>query len=216
MAQAPADGETVTIGSQVFEFDNATPPVAGGGAARIAVYIGANLAAAVANLVKAINGTVDAAVWTPGNGSTSVPAVVADAYGGAGGVRIKGATARGGTATPAAPASTALATNVGGGSAWDMTNLNASAGRAAVDGPSTVAGKITITAAMITKGSVEIELPFACTILEAEVRSSTGVLRASDEAVTLENSGTTIKQVLAGGASPNLQANDVLTFVAYK
>lgn len=212
LATQPPDTETVTIDGHIFQFDAAQPPIAAGGAARTAVFRGANAAEARTNLIAAINGTVDANNVTPGTGALgAVASLVADNPAGSI-VRVRRTTTRG-SAAAIAPGLLAGALADGLGAAadvWNVANLNVS-GR--VRGALRyLADTVIITAAMVTFGSMNIELPFTPTHVLISTRTTAGVQVARDEAVTID--GDSIDIVLAGGIAPNYQADDIVSFVA--
>ncbi len=122
-------------------------------------------------------------------------------------LRIRKANARGGTAIAGTVSATTLAASItAGASAWSVADL-AATGKAATDMKCSLF-QFAITAAMVTNGSMQFELPFTPTAFSAFVTGSTGVQRASTDAVTI--SGNAINVALAGSASPAIQAGDLL------
>jgi hypothetical protein len=99
---------------------------------------------------------------------------------------------------------------------WDVgnVNLNTLAGKAP-QARRKVVTSLTVTAAMITAGSVRIDLPFQPThfVFQA-VTSSGGARLTANDTVVAGASGLTV--TLAGGVAPDIQATDVLTVVAYE
>ena len=210
--QQPADGETITIGGQVFEFDAATPPVAGGGASHIAVYRGANTAAAIANLVKAINDLAEAAKWTEGDGNTTVPTVVADAFDSTH-LRVLWADERGGTAIPDVPTSTALATTVGGASKWSVANMTAAGGKKLTDQDVAVVGPITVTAAMVSYGAIQLRLPIPVHGVVLTATAADGTLLHPSTQITIGQDQQDLTLSIGGPAA--FIATDVINLMAW-
>lgn len=198
-----SNNDTITIGGHTFKF--LTTLVAADTFTQ--VKRGTSAAQTLADLVKAINGTSSTNVvqaTTPFSKS-----VVADAVGTS--LRIRLADARGGNPIAGVSASIALAEALTpAGDIWNCANLNVS-GKDPGDSQCSLSA-FTVTAAMVTNGSFQLELPFTPTIVSAQVRSSAGVLRSIDEAVTI--SSNAINFAMAGGASPNLQAGDVVAVLA--
>jgi hypothetical protein len=202
----PTANDTIAIGGKTFKFVAAL----GVAVAQVQVKIGGTAAATLANLTAAINGGA-------GSGSTWLEAtiafaglVVADAVTPTV-LRLRNADARGGNAIAGVAVSTALAASItGGASAWSIANLSAT-GKSPGDVYQSV-GTVTITTAMITAGSIQIELPFAPTILIFQVVDGTGLLRSITDLVTI--SANAINVALAGGASPSIQNGDVFSFWA--
>lgn len=193
----PTDGDVIcTIGGKTFTAK--TTLVAATTTTQVKILGSAALT--LAALLDAINGVTNVNVVL--DTTPFAAAIVADAVT-ATVLRIRKAVAQGGNPVAGTVGSTVLAAAVSGGaSAWNVANLNAM-GRVP---------QVTITAAMVTAGSADIELDFAPGSLVWQDAASTGVQRAANEAVT--KSGNTIHVVLAGGASPNFQATDVFSFVA--
>lgn len=201
MSSQPSNNDTIGIGGTTFKFVTSL----GAAAAQVQVKIGASAAATQASLVKAINGTTASAEWVEATTPFAV-AVLADSVSTS--VRIRAASARGGTALASASSSIALAESItAAADIWNCENLNKSGKDPSLSGQSAQA-KFAVTAQMITNGSFDLELPFPIDCFSVAVTSSAGVLRSSNEAVTA--SGSTLHFVMAGGASPNLQAGDIV------
>lgn len=199
---AAVEGNTVTIGADVYEFRGSTPP-AGGTAGRIWVYNGADSAASRTNLINAINGVVDAATIT--RDGTNTETVVASAGITTGDVVIKSATAIGGSVTPSASVIACAETLATATDVWDQANTY---GGLALQPRSMMALAITLTADMVAKGTVEFFVGF--TPIAATVTNRS---RPQDEAYTI--SGNAVSLTLAGGGSPNNQAGDIIDVVAF-
>ncbi len=218
IATNPSNNDTVTVGGHVFKF------VTSIGAANTftQVKIGGTVATTRATLVKAINGTADADNIVEAT-TTFVAAaaalgwgVVADAPTGAI-VRIREVSSsryhgQAAYAVAKDPSSITLAEAFTDSTdTVSCANINET-GHA--PGRKFASGKVTITAAMITFGSHTIDLEFTpdAKSLIATCRASTNVVRAVDEAMAVDASAKTLTLTLAGGSSPNFQANDVLSW----
>lgn len=201
----PANTNTIAIGGKTFTFLDTLVAAD----ATVQVKIGGNAAATLASLVKAINGVAAPAEWVEATTPFAV-AVVADAVGTS--LRIRSATARGGTANVLAAPNIALAEAIADAAdIWNCANMSVS-GAAAKQSRRTE-GTVAITAAMVTAGSYAIELPFTPAQVLWSGYASTGILRSINEAVTIV--GNAIVLALAGGASPNWQATDTFRFQAW-
>ncbi len=198
-----SNADTVTINGNVFKF--LTTLITADTTTQI--KRGTSAAVTLGLLVKAINGTVDADIVLATTPFTD--SIVADAVGTS--LRIRKADAQGGS--PVAGVSTSYAvseTLTPAGDIWSAANLSVS-GKAATDSQQTV-GSVAITAAMVTNGSFQVELPFTPTVVLWDGYASTGIKRAINEAVTI--SSNAINLALAGGGSPNWQAGDFFRFIA--
>lgn len=199
---AAVEGDTVTIGTTVYEFRASTPP-AGGTAGRVWVFNGADSAASRANLIKAINATVDAAVVTR-NGVAS-PAVLAVAGVTLGDVIIMSAITAGGTPRASATAHVTTTTLATATDIWDAATMEGGY----LDGKKRSSCQtITLAASHIAKGTVQFYFPFNVTHAIVFNRTTP----TNGEAVAV--SGARVSVTLAGGAVPNHQAADVLTCYA--
>jgi hypothetical protein len=141
----PTANDTLTFGGAAIKFVAAL----GGQVAQTQVKIGASAAATLAVVLNAVNGIVDAANITAGSTPLTAAligaAILADNPT-ATALRIRLATARGGTAIAGVSASVALAASItGGASAWTTDNLNLS-GKAEAD-VMECCGKVTLSAA---------------------------------------------------------------------
>lgn len=218
IATNPSNNDTVTVGGHVFKF------VSSLGAANTytQVKIGGAVATSRATLVKALNGVADSDNIVEGT-TTFVAAaaaagwgLVADAPSGAivrlrevASSRYHGQAAYAVAKDPSSIAVSEAFTDTT--DTWSHANMNET-GHA--PGRKFASGKVTITAAMRTFGSHTIDLGFTpdAKSLIADVRSSANVKRAVDEALAVDASAKTITITLAGGSSPNFQANDVLSW----
>lgn len=200
---AIAAGDYVTIGTTLFEFRAVTPPV-GGTAGRVWIYNGANVGESLANLIDAINHVVDAArINYNGKAGENVKAEAGVL---ATDLRLQSALTPGGTVCPSA---TALATTDNITDAADIWDAATMYGGYAAATRKKAVKKVTLTAAMITKGSIEVEFDFVPSLDRSFVENN---LRKQNEAMTVV--GNSLSLALAGGATPNNQAADVLTFSA--
>lgn len=198
----PTNNDTLGIGGSTFTFLT----VLGAATTTTQVKILGSAALTIAALLDAINGVVNVNVVV--NTTPFVASLVADAVS-ATVLRLRNANAQGGQAQAGTVTSTVLAASVSGGaSAWSIANLNAT-GKADVRLQEAV-GKVTITAGMITAGSIALEFPFAPGLFQVQAFSSAGVQRSYSDVTAV--SGNALVLTLGGGASPNLQANDVVSF----
>lgn len=203
-----ANDLAVSIGGTDFKVVAAL----GAAGAYVQVLREASAALTYANLVKAINGD-SATVGTKWKESTTpfAQSVVADLVT-ATVLRVRLATARGGTAVAGVSPSMVLAAAVtGGASAWNVANLSAS-GKALAD-QDLSALALTITAAMMTATSFDVELPFTPTVVLPQTLVS-GVVTVRTDAITI--SGNAVHVALPGGGGTHFAAGDVLVFVAFK
>lgn len=204
MSVNPSDADTISIGGSSFTFKTSLAAAT----TTTQVKIGANLAATNATLLNAINGVTDTNVVA--NTTPFAASVVADSPDSTH-VRIRLASSRGGNAVAGVATSTALASTLTtSGDIWNCANLNVS-GKAETDNKLAV-GSVAITAAMITYGSFDVELPFTPSAFTWNGTASTGVPRAINEAITISTNA--LHLVFAGGASPNWQAGDIFRFTA--
>ena len=195
---AAVAGNTVTIGTTVYEFRGDTPP-SGGTAGRIWVYNGADSAASRANLIKAINTVVDAAVVTR-NGVAS-PAVKAIDGVTTGDIIVYSATTSGGDIVPSATALATTETLDTATDIWDGATMGG--GRLRAPRKRAHAAPVTLAAAHIAKATFQFVFDFTPTRAIVINR-----MRPQNEAWTI--TGNMVSITLAGGASPNNQPNDVL------
>jgi hypothetical protein len=204
LATNPTDADTVTIGTKTFTFKASLVAAT----TTTQVKILGSAALTMAAFLDAINGVANANVvldTTPFTLSIVADAVTATK------VRIQKASKQGGTPIAGTVASTPLSrTLTAGADIWSAADLNVT-GKVATDSRFT-AGQFAITAAMITNGSYQVELPFTPTCFQLFVTASTGVQRASTDAVTI--SGNALSIALGGGASPAIQATDIVRFWA--
>jgi hypothetical protein len=218
IATNPSNNDTITIGGHVFKFVTSLASAN----TFTQVKIGGAVATTRATLIKAVNGTADADNIVEATTTFAAAAaaagwgVVADAPTGAI-VRIREVSSsryhgQAAYAVAKDPSSITLAEAFTDATdTVSCANINET-GHA--PGRKFASGKVTITAAMITFGSHTIDLEFTpdAKSLIADVRSSTDVKRAVDEALAVSASNKTIALTLAGGSSPNFQANDVFSW----
>lgn len=199
-ATNPTNDDTVTIGTKTFTFK--TTLIAATTTTQVKILGSAALT--LAAFLDAINGVTNADVVRDTTPFAAL--IVADAVTSTK-VRIRNAASQGDTAIAGTVASTALSeTLTAAADIWSAANLNVS-GKVATDMKVSLF-QFAITAAMVTNASFQFELPFTPTAFSAFVTASTGVQRASTDAVTV--SGNAINVALAGGASPAIQAGDLV------
>jgi hypothetical protein len=199
---AIVEGDTVTIGADVYEFRSSTPP-AGGTAGRIWVYQCADSAASRANLINAINGVVDAATIT--RDGTNTETVLASAGITTGDVVIQSADGIGGSVVPSAAVIVCAEALTTVTDIWDQANTYNGLAQATRQ---VAAVTVTLTAAMIAKGNLQVYCdftPVSCVIVNRS--------RPQNEAYTI--TGDAVSLTLAGGGSPNNQAADVLDIIIF-
>jgi len=190
--------DTVTIGTDIYEFNAATPPAAGT-AGSIWVYQGANSADSRANLINAINGVIDAPNITYDGAVVETMLAVAGTT--LGTVNINSADAIGGAITPSA---VGVACAEGLTTVTDIWDANATyAGEAAGETQSQMV-TFAVTAAEITAGFVEIYFDFTPTSVMLNDRN----VPMHDEPYTI--TGDAVVLTLTGGGAPNIQAGDVI------
>ena len=206
-AIAAGDYCTITDGvtSDIYEFRASTPP-AGGTAGRIWVYQGANAAASRANLVKAINGTVDANVVTRTSATNTIKVTAAQCATG-NSVVVWETTAIGNSIGQTTVVGTLQGTENLTEAADVWNALNFPQYGAPSSSMKIACCRIGITAAMIAQGSLDFVLPFSATYIALQNCS-----RQQDEAITINSD---VYLALASGASPHNQANDVIQFLAF-
>ncbi len=197
---APANDDTFTIGTKTFTYK--TTLIAATTTTQIKRL--ATPALTLAATLDAINGVTNANVvldTTPFTASLVADAVSATV------LRIRKANVQGGYAVPGTVAATTLAASItAGASAWNVADL-AAVGKEATDSKMSLF-EFAVTAAMVTATSYQFELPFTPTAFSLFVTGSTGVQRASTDAATI--SGNAISLALGGGASPAIQAGDLV------
>jgi hypothetical protein len=203
-ATNPSNTNTVTINGHVFKF--LTTPIAADTTTQI--VIGADAAASLALLVKAINGTADVLIipaTTPHTLTLLADAVTATK------LRIrKAATAGGAVATGDKLTSYAVSeTLANANDVWDRANFNSTGATA---NAATARGTIAITAQMITALTATVELPFTPLSYGYCRMTSTGTTLTCTDTVAI--SGNALLITMAGGATPNLQAGDIVSFWA--
>jgi hypothetical protein len=199
---AAVEGNTVTIGADVYEFRASTPP-AGGTAGRIWVYNDATSAASRTNLIDAINGVVDAARIT--RDGTNTELVVASAGITTGDIVVQSSATIGGTPAPSA---TPVACSDGLDTATDIWDAANTYNGIAQQPRQVAAVSITLSAAMIAKGNVQAYFSFT-------PRTAIPINRSRPQNEVYTITGNAVSLTLAGGASPNNQAADVIDIIAF-
>jgi hypothetical protein len=196
-------GDTITIGTDIYEANANTPPSAGT-AGSIWVYQDVSSAAFRGHLINAINNVTDA------NNITYDGAVAENFVAAAGittgDVMILSADAPGGTPTASAVATACSETLTTGTDIWD----NATCQYGFVQTPSAMqAVVVTVGAEELARGTMDVTFPFTPRACWIRNRS-----RDQDEAYTI--TGDTVSLTLAGGGSPNNQSADVIDFIAFE
>ena len=205
MLGAPArivEGDYFTIGADVYEFRDDTPP-SGGTVGRIWVRTVTDSATCRANAIDAINGVVDAARITYNVAVTET--MFAEAGVSLGDIIVSSADAIGGNPVASAVATVCTDNLTTVTDIWDQGTMLS--GVAAGIQQQAVA-VIVITAAMIAKGDVQVMFDFTPTRVILENRD-----RAQDEAYAIV--GDSISLTLGGGAPPNNQIADTIDVWAW-
>lgn len=219
MPQQPTTGDTIAIGADTYQFRAAAESVTND--AYIAVEIGGSAALTRANLIAAINATdlnnqhgtiflIDGTTPAIANGTVAVVADEVDTTF----VRIRSATAAGGTVVAADPSIVLAESITHASDVWDIgnVNLNTVGGRATGDRRfSTV--KLTITTAMIAN-DCRIDFPFTPVGFSFTAFSAAGVqLAAAGDSFTIV--GDSILVALVGTGAPALVNTDVVYLTAW-
>lgn len=202
----PTANDTVTIGGTTFKFVASL----GAAAAQVQVKILGSAALTYAALVDAINGVTSDTNWVEAT-TPFAKTVVADMVS-ATVLRLRNATARGGTAAAGVSASVALAASItGGAAAWTNDNLN-TIGKSPADCDE-ACGQFTVTAAMVSAlaTGIFIELPFTPTVFQFAVYTAAGVGKWTvTDAMTI--SGNAL--VLTSAGATHVAATDVISYWA--
>lgn len=220
LSAQPSSGDTIGVGGDVYEFLDAGDYPADEG--NIAVLIGANAAATRTNLVAAVNATFtggrhtslflngDEEQYALANGTENVVAEVSGNN-----VLFHSADAPGGSIVAANPSIVLAESITDAADKWNVGNVNVNtlSGRAASTLPVT-AISVTVTAAMVTNG-FRFGFPFAVGGFFMACRTSAGLVRAIAGSDAYSASGNDVAVTFNGGASPNVQATDILTCVAW-
>lgn len=214
-ATNPTANDTVVIGGHTFKFVAAL----GAAVAQTQVKIGASAAATRAVLINAINGVTDSVNILEGTtafkdfAGAAGWAVVADGPGGTV-IRVREVTqgyhGLASYALAKVPTSIAVSeTLTDAADIWSHANLNLTG-----QGPGKkfVQRSITVTAAMVTFGSLTLDLPFtpdATSLLWAVYTSGGVVVDGATDTITV--SGNTIVIDMDGGGSPDFAAGMVIS-----
>ena len=205
-------GNTVTIGADTYEFNSNSPPdVAGGGTGGfIWVYQGAASVNSRANFIDAVNGVVNAATVTRGDGiganaGTNTEFMLAAAGTALGDVDLHSADAIGGTIAASGVATATTVILATGTDIWDDPTMYGGAAQAAAQ---MAMSTTTLAAAHITKGTLEITFDFTprSVIVVNRMRPQTEAYVIGGDVVTL---------TLGGGGAPANQAADVIDMIAF-
>lgn len=207
----PTANDTLTIGGTAFKFVASLGAVA----AQVQVLRGASAAAALQNVIDAINGNLSkaGATWLEATTPFAKP-VLADAST-ATQLRLRLATLRGGAVVAGVSASVALAASItGGASAWTNDNLN-TIGKNSQD-VQEAWGTFAITAAMVAAlaTGIFIELPFTPTCYGFDVLTSTGVKKASAAIPTDTFTVSGNALVLTSAGAVHVVAGDIFSYWA--
>lgn len=200
MSVQPTHEDIVTVGRNTYQFlDDGTSTVVTNDA-YIAVDLGADAAAARANLIAAINGTADAKSGTytladeetaaDGIGYEKVYAAETGTF-----VRVRPAVKQGGSIDYRAAADITLSATLTTSAAWNVTSLD----KAGLDQFTSRLQclKLAITTAMLATGYVEFGVEFDVRGVLVQALTSGGkVKKTLDDAVTF--SGKTITVALPG------------------
>ena len=198
-AVAATETDTFVIGANTFEMRDSTPP-AGGTAGRIWIYKGLNVAEQRTNSADAVNGVSDANRITYDGAVTETFRASVDGLG----TRIVSADAPGGNPVPSTVATACSQTLTPVTDIWHSATCYG--GRAESQQHSKTT--ITVNADMITHGMLSVEPDFTPTGCQVTDRS-----RAHSAAYAIV--GNRIEITLAGGISPDIQANDVIDVEAW-
>lgn len=218
LATNPTAGDTITIGGDTYEFNAAAASLADDDYR--AVLIGADAGETRDNLIAAINGTAaseHASIFQT-DGTTAAWGVgrlplFAEEEGT--GVRITTADDRGGQRAARTLDAAVSSSLTDGSDGWELDgeNLN-DLGRDPAHRKSALV-ELTVTADMITLGTLRLDLPFQPTAWIAQVRTSGGVIRApSADALAASADGLTL--TLNGGGAPDIQATDIVVIQAWE
>lgn len=214
LATNPTATDTMTIGDDTYEWVAAAGDVADDG--NIGVVLAGTVAASRTNLVAAINGTATATglfqtdSTTPAlyKGTENVVAVVVGNT-----VEVRTANTPGGTAAPTGESITVAETMTAAADLWVYGNVNFNTLAGPAGGGCLAAGQVTVTAAMITAGTVQVDFPFTPTWFQVEVWTASDVQRPGGSD-TYEISGNGILITLGGGSDPDVQATDTIRILA--
>lgn len=220
VATNPTAADTIGIGDDTYEFRGSGADLSDD--AFIAVEIAGSAADTRDNLVDAINAVdadnahptifqTDSTTPALANGTENVLATETGTT-----VVVQGANAPGGDAAAGSPSIVLAESLTNASDTWDVgnVNLNTLAG-VAKSSRQTVTTELVITSAMITAGTIRIDLAFQPTHYTWQARQDTGEIRHSvNDIVVPASNGFSV--TLNGGGSPDVQNTDVLTVVAYE
>jgi hypothetical protein len=206
---------TVTIGADVYEFRDSSPPI-GGTAGRIWVFNGTggapNAVISRANFILAVNGggTANEVTRTsPANPTAGTNTELVRAYAGvtAGVINVVSAATIGGVNAPSAVATATTETLATLTDVWDAATMynGVAAGQKNV-GYATLPALVALT--HIAKGNIQTEFPFTPTKFIVVNR-----LRSQNEAVAIV--GNAVSITLGGGAPPANQVADIIDIIAF-
>ena len=202
----PSDGDSVTIGGHIYEFSTDSPPTPAA-ATRTGVTIGASLAESLANLAQAVNGRPDTSIIAPGTATR--PVVFADVVNDQQ-LRVQYADEAGGNPIAGEASSLTLAKSGANIGAWNISNLNIGGGAAPLN--NAFIGSLTVAAGHISASPFFQHLPFVPTVVIPLGVTSGGVRVDTDDKVEPHEGG--VKFTFGGGAAPNLQVGDIVSYIA--
>jgi len=212
----PTATDTVTIGSDVYEFLAAAGTTAA--APNIGVEIKGSAALTFAEFLAAVNGSAadpHANILAFGGGAApgvGTELVLASDFGS----QVAGvcpADAVGGNLLPSSPDiafSDALTAAVN----WASTNLNLLGGFASVSKAASVI-PVTVSAAHVTAGGIQWLAEFTPRALIWQATHTNGIQRLTQNDYVF-TSGPMVQLTLAGGGAPDIQANDEVTIALFE
>ncbi len=204
VATKPQGGDTVTVGSDVYEFASGSGDLSND--AYIGVELGADAEACLDNLIAAINAQdannqhasikqTDSTTPALANGTEAVRAVKI----GTTALQLESASEAGGQQKAMDPSIVLGEGLTDASDVWDVGNVNLNTLAGKVPEQQFASATLAITSAMVTAGAVWVVPPFTPTTVLASVMTSAGVVKAIGGADKVEISGSYVKITLAGG-----------------
>lgn len=206
LATNPTNNDTVTIGGVVVKFLTSLTTAG----TFWQVKIGASAAATQLVVIDLFNGVTNANVVA---GTVALPGYFLADSPASNIVRLRMLDGQG-RMTPSSSTLTVANSLTAGADGWQTVNFGGGRSDTLLR---TSRGKFTVTAGMVTIASVQVELPFVANDFCYDIYAA-GVAVNRSDAVTLTASGDTsfLSLALAGGASPAVQANDVVVWEAWE